>query len=352
MLVPYADPSKGWIWREFFDSGEYGLGLLSTEINRGKELPGNAVTFDAVLPTEALDVSRKYPNRVFIYERDGGALFANTQTSDGSRIYARAEELVIGFVATVGNYDYLYKWIFREDGTFGFESELHGLILNRTIADTACQVCAAQIQDGPGVYVAEGDQRFGTLVSPQILGVYHQHWINLRMDFDIDDPVNAVKEVNTKQIPFDAETNAKGRAFTIEQTVFGKEEEAERNLEPASNRTWVVYNPAVKSPLGHPAGYAVEPGGNTLSSLAPERFGEDTSFTQRHFWATKYDPEQLYASGKYPNQAPDGYKDSSSDTRTTTSRFTRKTSSFGTVSGSLTSPSRKIIRSCRRAEWA
>jgi primary-amine oxidase len=26
MLVPYSDPSPGWIWREFFDSGEYGLG--------------------------------------------------------------------------------------------------------------------------------------------------------------------------------------------------------------------------------------------------------------------------------------------------------------------------------------
>src|SRR4051812_11359934 len=56
MLVPYSDPSKGWIWREFFDSGEYGLGLLSTEINTGKELPDNAVTLNAVLPTESLDL--------------------------------------------------------------------------------------------------------------------------------------------------------------------------------------------------------------------------------------------------------------------------------------------------------
>jgi primary-amine oxidase len=78
MLVPYSDPSKGWIWREFFDAGEYGLGLVSTEINTGKELPENAVTLDAVFPTEALDLSDKYPNRVFFYERDGGALFAHT----------------------------------------------------------------------------------------------------------------------------------------------------------------------------------------------------------------------------------------------------------------------------------
>jgi primary-amine oxidase len=217
--------------------------------------------------------------------------------------------LVIGFVSTVGNYDYLYKWVFRQNGTFGFEAEFHGLILNRTIADKTRKVCAAQTEDGPGTYTAEGDQRFGNLVSPEVLGVYHQHWINLRMDFDIDGPVNAIKECNTQPIPFNVDTNSKGRAFTVEQRVFGKEEDAERNIEPSSNRMWVVYNPAVKSPLGHPTGYEIEPAGNTISSLRPERFGDDTSFIPRHFWATKYHPEELYAARKYPNQEPEGYKD-------------------------------------------
>jgi len=42
-----------------------------------------------------------------------------------------ANELVVGFVATVGNYDYVYKWVFREDGSFSFEAELNGLILKQ-----------------------------------------------------------------------------------------------------------------------------------------------------------------------------------------------------------------------------
>ena len=309
MFVPYSDPSMGWIWREFFDAGEYGLGLVSSEINRKKELPDNAITLDAVFPDEKLKLSDKFPNRVFLYERDGGALFAHTQTSDGSRIYARAKELVIGFIATVGNYDYLYKWVFRQDGTFGFEAELHGLILNRTIAETSCAVCSIQADKGPGTYTAEGDQRFGTLVFPQILGIYHQHWINLRMDFDVDGPVNAVKECNTKPIPFDANTNSRGRAFTVEHTIFGKEKEAERNIDASLNRGWLVYNPANKSQLGHPTGFEIDSAGNTVTSLRPERFGDATSFTQRHFWVTKYHPEEMYASGIYPNQAPPDYKD-------------------------------------------
>ena len=309
LFVPYSDPSKGWIWREFFDSGEYGLGLVSSEINAGKELPNNAITLTAVFPNEKLDTNNKFPNRVFFYERDGGALFAHTQVSDGHRIYARAKELVTGFVSTVGNYDYLYKWVFRQDGTFGFEAQLHGLILNRTIEDETCEVCGAGPIDRPGTYSATGDQRFGTLVCPQMLGVYHQHWINLRLDFDVDGTINAVKECNTKGLPFDPDNNSRGRAFTVEETVFGKEQEAERTVEPSSNRAWVVYNPSIKSALGHVSGYQIEPGGNTVSSLPSERFGDVTSFIQRHFWATKYHPEQLYATGFYPNQFPPGYKD-------------------------------------------
>jgi primary-amine oxidase len=309
MLVPYSDPSPGWIWREFLDSGEYGLGYVSTEANAGKDLPENALTLDAVLPTESLETSSDYPNRVFFYEQDGGGLFAHTQSEDGNRIYARAKELVAGFVATVGNYDYLFKWVFRQNGTFAFEAELHGLILNKTIKDDTCQVCAVQFTDGPGTYVAQGDQRFGTIVFPQIEGIFHQHWINLRMDFDIDGTVNAVEECNTKLLPYDPQTNPRGRAFTVQRTVFGKEKEAERNLNPSTNRTWIVYNPITKSAVGHYSGYEIESAGNTISAIPEFRFGEESSFTQRHLWVTKYHPEQLYAAGKYPNQAPAGYQD-------------------------------------------
>ena len=114
---------------------------------------------------------------------------------------------------------------------------------------------------------------------------------------------------NTKLLPDDRESNPNGRAFTVEHTVFGKEQEAVRNLNLSTNRTWIVYNPAVKSPIGHYSGYEMDPTGNTVSAIPEYRFGEETSFAQRHFWVTKYHPEQLYAAGKYPNQAPAGYRD-------------------------------------------
>jgi len=294
MLVPYADPSPGWIWREFFDSGEYGLGLMSIQARAGKELPDNALTVDVYLPDETLADHAPSPGRVSFYERDAGALLGHRQTGDGRRIYARAKELVVGFVATVGNYDYGFGYVFRLDGSFGFEANLNGLILSKTV---------------DGLQANAGDERFGTMVSPQLVGVTHQHWINLRLDFDIDGVANAVDEINVAPQPPDPVTNPAGRALVATRTPLATSREACRTIDDATDRSWIVFNPSKRSAIGHAPGYEIEPAGNTFSSIPASRFGEPSSFVQRHLWVTPYDPQQLYAAGKYPNQHPHGYAD-------------------------------------------
>src|SRR5688500_6507716 len=123
MLVPYADPAPQWLWREFFYSGEYGLGLSSTSVRAGRELPENARVLDAILPDEELKESA-FPERIYIYERDGGPFIFHKQWTDESRVYARGRELVVGFVSTVGNYDYFFNWVFKQDGSFQFAVDL------------------------------------------------------------------------------------------------------------------------------------------------------------------------------------------------------------------------------------
>ena len=39
MVVPYADPSGAWRWRNAFDVGEYGLGVSLTPMRAGHEVP-------------------------------------------------------------------------------------------------------------------------------------------------------------------------------------------------------------------------------------------------------------------------------------------------------------------------
>jgi primary-amine oxidase len=308
MLVPYADPSPGWVWREFFDVGEYGLGAFSEELRPGKELPNNAFVRDVVLASTALEASVD-PGRVFFYERDNGALLGHVQDDPERRVYARAKDLVAGFLAVVGNYDYMFEWIFHQDGSFEFRAELLGLSLNKTIAGVSCGACEAEARGGPGVYDAPLDQAYGSLVSAQMLGVTHQHWVNLRLDFDIDGQANAVEEYNVVPAPADAASNRAGRALTVKRTVFGTSREAVRLLNESTNRSWVVYNPARRSQIGQFAGYEIDALANSFSSIPESRYGEPTSFVQRHLWVTQYDERQLYAAGWYPNQQPADYAD-------------------------------------------
>jgi primary-amine oxidase len=39
------------------------------------------------------------------------------------------------------------------------------------------------------------------------------------------------------------------------------------------------------------------------------RLGENVAFTQRHFWVTKYKPDEMYAAGEFANQASPEYRD-------------------------------------------
>jgi primary-amine oxidase len=207
--------------------------------------------------------------------------------------------LVIGFIATVGNYDYCYHWIFRQDASIEFVAELTGILLTKGVNATQCQVCKDHRGEA-GVVEPAGDERYGTLVAPNILGVNHQHFMNIRLDFDIDGVENSVKEINVQAAPVN-ETNPFGNAFTASQTVFSRERAAMRDVNLASHRCWAVFNPNVTTALGHNPAYVLEPGANTWPYLPGDgvvrRF---TGFADHHFFATHFHPEELNAAGPYP----------------------------------------------------
>lgn len=308
MLVPYADPAPEWQWREFLDEGDYGLGTLSVQAQPGEHVPLNAATVDVVLASEAL-APKTYAKRVFLYERSDGSPLCLFQQK-AAAAYAPRKELCIGFVASLGNYQYLYRWVFRPDASFGFEADLQGETLNKTVVPQLCDVCSTPTASGAGQAVLPAsDQRFGTIVYPEIDAVFHQHFCNLRLDFDIDGPQNAVEEVNVVRLPNDPAVNPQLRGYTLASTIFGKEGEAVRDDDATTNRSWVVYNPTQRSRTGHFAGYELVAGSTTFSPFQPSRFGDKTSFAHHAFWVTQYDPDELYASGRYPNQADDSYRD-------------------------------------------
>jgi len=299
MVVPYADPSAAWRWRSAFDSGEYGLGLSSRSLTPGREVPENAVVLDAAVVKQD-GGARAIPGAVAVYERDGGLGWLHYEYLSERTESARARELWITNIVTIGNYDYGISWVFREDGSIQMEAMLTGILLPKGTVTQACSACAAVAGGQSGE--SRGDERFGTLIAKGIVAPNHQHWFNFRLDFDIDGPNNSVLEMSTRgAVPPD------GNAFTLHETLLATERQAARDLALSEQRRWRVVNPSVRNTLGHLSGYELVPGGNGVP-YAPDGSSliRRAGFVKHHVWATRQHAGELYAAGDFPNQSVGG----------------------------------------------
>ncbi len=317
IVTAYGDASDSWSWLELFDEGVFGIGASAVAVEPGREVPANALLLDPVLPDpQVRGLAARKRHAIYIYERDGGNLLYYPQGD--LKFHARPTELVIGTLASFGNYAYGLNWVFKQDGSFAFEVTLAGEVLTKFVPAIDCATCRATAA-GPGpngesrTYAASGDDRNGTLVYPNLVAANHQHWFNLRLDFDIDGDANAVMENNLVHASgvhhAGGQGAADGRGFSASHTVFGRATDAERDMNDATARTWTVYNPAARSREGRPAGYTIAPMENAMTIIPPARAAGAAGFTFHHLWVTPYREGQLYAAGAYPNQAKPDYAD-------------------------------------------
>ncbi len=281
MVVPYGDPGAGWYFRNSFDAGELGLGVTATPLRPGVDCPTNCRVYSAVLADSAGE-PQIIPRAVALYELDAGIAWKHGVEA------RRARSLVLSFVAQVGNYDYGFDWIFRQDGTIEVRVELTGIMAVKAVPDS---------QAGP----------YSHLVDHNVAAPHHQHFFTYRLDMDVDGAAaNRVVELNSVAEPA-GKSNPYANAFVMRETPLRTEKEAERNLNLATSRRWVVMNASAKNPLGHETGYAVVPGTNAMPLAAPESWvRKRAGFLNAHVWVTPYTESERFAGGDYPNQSRGG----------------------------------------------
>ena len=292
MVVPYADPGPNWYFRNVFDEGEVGLGWLTVSQEPLTDCPPQTVFVDAVLADE-FGKPRTIPRAIALYERDGGILWKHDDYGSHTNESRRARELVLSSIATIGNYDYGFNWVFHQDGTLEMEVLLTGIMEPKGVTATKIHE-----HDGPS---------HDHLVSPNVAAVHHQHFLSFRLDLDVDGAAgNSVVEMNTEALPTSM-SNPYGREFVMSETTLASEKDAIRQLNLASNRTWKIINPNVRNALSGPVGYALLPGENTVPFNSPDSWvRKRAGFISAPFWVTPYDPSEIYAAGDYPNQSPGG----------------------------------------------
>jgi primary-amine oxidase len=291
MAVPYGDPYPPHQRKCAFDVGDYGLGYCADSLELGCDCLGHIHYFDAVL-TNAAGQPLEKKKVVCMHEEDGGILWKHVDYRNGHNESRRSRELVISFVATVVNYEYLFYWRLKQDGTIEYEIKLSGELSTNLLS------------------VQEGESpTHGVLVAPGVNAQVHQHMFCARLDMAVDGPLNNVFEVDVVAADFDPVKNPYGNAFSVVETCLETEKTAIRTADMTKARVWKIANAAGKANgvNGKATAYKLipftkGPAQPTLlvdPSCAVARKG---TFAKANLWVTPYSDHEKWPAGDYTPQ--------------------------------------------------
>ncbi|KAI0313101.1 copper amine oxidase [Amylostereum chailletii] len=301
MVVPYAAPEHPHPRKFAFDTGEYGMGTMANELALGCDclgqihyLPGAYTAHDG----SAVVIK----NVICIHEEDAGLLWKHTDYRIGGRSQAvRSRRLVVSMVCTLANYEYIWNYLFYQDGTVELEIRLTGIL----------QVYPL----GPNEPTT-----FGTQVAPGINAQYHQHMFSLRIDPMIDGLSNSV--VETDIFPLDdgagSTNNYAGNGFRTSHRTLKVASEGARDWDAQKDRRWRIVNTArTHYSSGQPAGYTIAVKGGTLPLMGrPDGWmGRRANFAAKTLWVLKDKEDakfggRMWPAGKYVPQAREEPEDS------------------------------------------
>jgi primary-amine oxidase len=292
IFVPYMDPTPGWYFRTYMDEGEYGAGKLASSLVPGSDCPANSYFLDDWIADER-GTPQPRARIACLFERNDGLIawrhwdFITNQTESRA-----ARDLVLRWIATVGNYDYIFDWTFQQDGTIRIAvgatgiDETKGVVSKRHGSKSAA------------------DEKYGTFIADNLVGVNHVHYFCFKLDLDIDGARNSFETVSLKKI---RDEHALRKSMWIAQPrIAQREAEAKLNEDPRAPTLWQIINPNVTDAMGYPVAYELVPAPQTPDLLDPDDYPRKrAAFADYQLWVTPYTAEQA-AAGLYPNQSHGG----------------------------------------------
>ena len=282
MVVPYGDPTAGWFFRNSFDVGELGLGVDGQSAARRRGLPRElhraSTPWWPTAPANRASFRAPW--------RSTNAMAA----SPGSTTTTRAARA---------------SWCSPTGASRAITNTASTGFSTRT-ARWKC-ACGSPASWPPRAWPTARTTHTATWWRRNLAAPHHQHFFVFRLDMDVDGPPNRVMEMNSVAMPA-GPANPYGGGFTMQETPLRTEREAQRQLNLASSRRWMVESATATNSLGHPTGYLLMPGENSRALRAARFVGAQTRrLPQRACLgdALSATPNAM-PRGDYPNQSQGG----------------------------------------------
>ena len=237
--VPYDDNGA-----RFHDLSDYGLGSNNLNDLTPAECPDGTL-----LQYNGKDVlCQTVEDRSYYYK------FYSTQ--------AQGSELVLFSVSHIGQYNYVPRWSFSDDGSIEAEIGATGRLQR---------------------YGSNANYGWPVRTGSNPYGISHMHNLYWRLDFDVGDKANDLAE----ELEFLPTPDISRRTIVVTDFII----EAERPVSPTTMRFWRVRDKVIVNTDGRAISYEIEP-----SSSASYRGPNYEPWTQNDFYVTAYRACEKWAS--------------------------------------------------------
>lgn len=295
LFVPYMDPDESWYFKSYMDAGEYGLGATAMALLELNDCPRHAYYMDGVFASaDGRPVIQ--PNMICIFERYSGDIGWRHSEMPVMGLDIRESRpkvtLVARMAASVGNYDYIFDWEFQTDGLIRIKVGLTGMLM---VKGTPYE----------NIYnISNVNDMTGTLVSENVIGVVHDHFVSFHLDMDIDGANNSFAKVNLVKENTLPGQSPRRSYLKAKRKVAKTENDAKIKLKLYDPSEFHVFNPSKRSRLGNPTGYKIIPGGNAASLLDLDDPPQiRAAFTNNQIWVTPHNKSEQWAGGLLVSQS-------------------------------------------------
>ncbi|XP_077170037.1 amine oxidase [copper-containing] 3-like isoform X5 [Paroedura picta] len=282
----YGSNSPAGMTTRYMD-GNFGIGRFMYALVQGVDCPHSAVYLDAVYLIESV-APEVQKNSICVFEETAAGPLRRHYSNLQSLFYGGlpGSALVLRSVATLGNYDYVWDFVFHPNGAIESKVRATGYITTSFLY-------------GDGL-------RYGNRVADQTLGTIHTHLINYKVDLDVGGVKNSLVTNDmafTKvQAPWDPEHEI--HQMRLKRQILQTEDEAAFRLDAPFPRN-IYFAANSTNRWGHDRGYRIQ-----IYSFSGDHLPESDPMERAISWGryklavTKRKEEEPFSTSVYNQNDP------------------------------------------------
>ncbi|XP_071584802.1 amine oxidase [copper-containing] 3-like isoform X1 [Heliangelus exortis] len=260
-LSVYGSNCPGGMSTRYMD-GSFGIGRYTSPLVRGVDCPYSATYLDVHYLAHS-QLPRVSKNALCIFEQNLGSPLRRHYSNLQSLYYGGLvnSALVVRSIATVGNYDYVWDFIFYQSGAIEGKVQATGY---------------------PSSSFLHGDGlRYGNRVWEHTLGMIRTHSVNYKVDLDVGGVKNSLvahdMAFEMTRAPWSMEQQIERPRLT--KKVLDTEDQAAFRLQSKMPR-YIYFAANSKNKWGHQRGYRIQ-----ITSFAGDHVPEASSMEKAISWA-------------------------------------------------------------------